>query len=613
MTGPEQTAPAPSDTELVDAARHGDSDAFAELWRRHSSAGRTVARSFSTEDAEDVVAEAYARVLSAVRSGGGPRTGFRPYLFTTIRNVAAAWGGSRVDVPIDDAATIEDPTSTEAAGLEALDRSLTARAFRSLPERWQEVLWYTEVERMAPASVAPLLGLTPNGTAALAYRAREGLRQAWIQAHIAESPAGSDCRWTTERLGAHSRGGLGKRETARVERHLTDCTRCTIVAAEAREVGSRLALILLPLLLGVSGAAAYTAAVRRGAAAAASALGATVAAAGPGTPVPVRPGRVRLGRRGSSRGSGVGSGAVGGVILAVAGVVVAAGVAGAVVLGPQLLGSPAREGTANAADSAPASTNPGRTAPPAAAPPAATPPPAAAAPGAAVAPADPDDAGGGANAEPSPATVPVTASVPAPSPAPTTSSPTRPPVPSEPVVPSTPPQTPIAPPVILSADTGTGDTAGLLAPVLTGTAEPGATVAILDHGAPLATTTADADGAWTSPELLLVSADYALSAQQTTADGKTSEPCAPLSGTVSAPSITASGAPGTVSLTVAGIPGASVQVWADRRPSSYTLTLDAAGEAAQVYGWTAGDHRIGAVYLFGARRGILADVPVTLP
>jgi hypothetical protein len=38
--------------------------------------------------------------------------------------------------------------------------------------------------------MAPLLGLTANSVAALAYRAREGLRQAYLQMHL--SGAGRD-------------------------------------------------------------------------------------------------------------------------------------------------------------------------------------------------------------------------------------------------------------------------------------------------------------------------------------------------------------------------------------------------------------------------------------
>ena len=42
-----------------------------------------------------------------------------------------------------------------------------------------------------------------------------------------------------------------RRDQARVEAHLAECTRCSIVASEAKEVSSRLALVLLPLALGV--------------------------------------------------------------------------------------------------------------------------------------------------------------------------------------------------------------------------------------------------------------------------------------------------------------------------------------------------------------------------
>ena len=55
-------------------------------------------------------------------------------------------------------------------------------ALAALPQRWQRVLWHTEVEGLSAAEIAPLLGLAPNAVAALAYRAREGLRQAYQRA-----------------------------------------------------------------------------------------------------------------------------------------------------------------------------------------------------------------------------------------------------------------------------------------------------------------------------------------------------------------------------------------------------------------------------------------------
>ena len=165
---------------------------------------------------------------------------------------------------MDDLDAVEDPATSDEATESALDRGLTHQAFRSLPSRWQEVLWYTEIEQMKPAEIAPLLGMKPTAVAQLAFRAREGLREAWIQAHLQSLADGSDCQWTVERLGAHARANLARRDQSKVDAHLAECTRCAIVAAEAKEVSSRLALVLLPLTLGITGSAAYLATLQGG-------------------------------------------------------------------------------------------------------------------------------------------------------------------------------------------------------------------------------------------------------------------------------------------------------------------------------------------------------------
>jgi hypothetical protein len=144
----------------------------------------------------------------------------------------------------------EDERIPDDPAAYALDRTLTARAFRSLPERWQTVLWYTEVEGMDPHEVAPLMGISANSVAALSYRAREGLRKAWLQAHINDATASGECQWTMSRLGEHTRDGLSARDAVRMTDHLETCAKCTIVSEEVEEVGSHLAMVMLPLLLG---------------------------------------------------------------------------------------------------------------------------------------------------------------------------------------------------------------------------------------------------------------------------------------------------------------------------------------------------------------------------
>ena len=180
-----------SDAELIASARTRDAGAFGTLYERHAGAALVVARQHtdSAADADDVVADAFTAVWNALQRGTGPTEAFRAYLFTVVRRVAAVRrDAGRRTQPTDDVAVLEagalpEPDAGEPA-LAGLERSLVAKAFASLPERWQAVLWHSEVEGLQPAQIAPLLGLTANSTAALAYRAREGLRQAYLQQHL---------------------------------------------------------------------------------------------------------------------------------------------------------------------------------------------------------------------------------------------------------------------------------------------------------------------------------------------------------------------------------------------------------------------------------------------
>jgi RNA polymerase sigma factor (sigma-70 family) len=173
-----------TDAELCDRVRDGDIAAFGELWTRHEKPGRAAAASItSTFDADDIVAESFVRILDAMRAGHGPTRAFRPYLYATIRSTAARWGRQRREIPIEHADTIEDDRFSEESNRIAIDRALSKDVLKTLPTRWQQALWYSEVEEMSATEIAPLLGMTPNAVAALTYRARDGLRKAWKLAH----------------------------------------------------------------------------------------------------------------------------------------------------------------------------------------------------------------------------------------------------------------------------------------------------------------------------------------------------------------------------------------------------------------------------------------------
>ncbi|GGP70232.1 sigma-70 family RNA polymerase sigma factor [Saccharothrix coeruleofusca] len=270
----------PSDAELISSVRNGDVKAYGQLYERHVGAAHNLARQLarSSAEADDLVSDAFAKVLDALRAGRGPDEAFRAYLLTALRHTA--YDKTRRDRRLELADDVTAVSGAEAVtsvpfrdtALAGLERSLAAKAFASLPERWQTVLWHTEIEGQTPAAVAPILGLTANGVSALAYRAREGLRQAYLQAHLAES--GSErCRATVGKLGAWTRGGLSKRETTQVEAHLDECVRCRSLAAELADVNGALRAVVAPLVLGL-GASGYLAATAGAAKAGTAALAA---------------------------------------------------------------------------------------------------------------------------------------------------------------------------------------------------------------------------------------------------------------------------------------------------------------------------------------------------
>ncbi|MQY04942.1 sigma-70 family RNA polymerase sigma factor [Actinomadura macrotermitis] len=265
-----------SDAALIARIRAGEHAAYGTLYERHLDAARGLARHLIGGDAaEDAVQETFAKILDVLQRGGGPQEGFRPYLLTSVRRtVYDRYRGEKRLHTTDEIEVFDPGVPFEDPALAGLERSMIVRAFRALPERWQAVLWHTEIEGARPAEVAPLLGLTANGVAALAYRAREGLRQAYLQMHLAEPdapigsgaavpPATDRCRPVLDKLGAYVRDGLARRDARSVERHLDDCARCKAIYAEIADVNGTLREGLGPLVLGAA-AAAYLAAAKGG-------------------------------------------------------------------------------------------------------------------------------------------------------------------------------------------------------------------------------------------------------------------------------------------------------------------------------------------------------------
>lgn len=250
-----------SDMALVNMVKGGDQDAFGELWRRHSGAIAAAARSFTGFDPEDVSQETFTRILRALQTGKGPNTAFRAYAIMTARNVAANMARNRGSEDITGASeetleALSEPQDDFAPQL--LEGSFTLSVFRSLPVRWQEALWYREVEDLPVQVFCTFLGMSENATSALLKRAREGFKQAWIAANLSPSSGlEPDCKWVIERLPRYIRGRSTAAVRKKLESHVSTCPRCAIVVEESESIHSRLALVLLPAFLGGPAGLAY--------------------------------------------------------------------------------------------------------------------------------------------------------------------------------------------------------------------------------------------------------------------------------------------------------------------------------------------------------------------
>ena len=253
--GQQDSTPAANDEPLLDAVRIGDRQAFGELYKRHCGAVFAVARlhTKSHAEAEDITSEAFTRVLALLKSGGGPRQFLRAYLVTAVSRLAADRANDlsrtqpqepREQGKLDRVQLFDDTVVRQ------VDSAVVARAYASLPERWQEVLWYLEIEGYRPRQVASVVGVQPNAVSALGKRAREGLRTAYMQQHVS-AQALEECGEYSAQLGAFVRGTLTPLKMKLMQDHLDSCERCVAEYLQLQDLGVGLRGWILPILAGL--------------------------------------------------------------------------------------------------------------------------------------------------------------------------------------------------------------------------------------------------------------------------------------------------------------------------------------------------------------------------
>ena len=245
------------DISLIAAARSGDQAAYTALYRGHVRRALHEARKVvnNPADAEDCVANAFASTFQAIRNGGGPQDTFRSYLMAATRNAALQMVRVKRYSSETATAVLDPPAHVDIyeIGMDPAVRS----AFDGLPTRWKEVLWKTEIEGVAARDIAGELAMSANSVAALAKRAREGFRKAYLTSAIGSDPH----PWAMERLDAYRSGRLEPRQRDLFELHLEHCHQCRNALAPMPISAASVGAILLvggvvPPAIGVGAAAA---------------------------------------------------------------------------------------------------------------------------------------------------------------------------------------------------------------------------------------------------------------------------------------------------------------------------------------------------------------------
>jgi len=228
-----------SDAELLRELRDGSRDAYTVLWERHIGAGLRYAHRMMPSHAEDLASEAFLAIYQQVTTNGGPDFAFRSYLKAVIRNKAIRW--RKESHRLDD--TVEADSVDFRDALTLVERESSAGellgAFQDLPERWQKVLWLSEVADVGRPEIAKELGIKPNAVSALHRRARSGLRLQWLTRQVPvllrddESHA---ARLLPRYLSEPEDADL----TAEITSHLEGCDMCSSILVALRTDARRL-------------------------------------------------------------------------------------------------------------------------------------------------------------------------------------------------------------------------------------------------------------------------------------------------------------------------------------------------------------------------------------
>lgn len=163
-----------TESEAIVAARAGDWDAVASLYRSHAEMVRRAAQAIvgSPHDAEDVAQAVFARLPAALRRYEPRDVAFASWLTRVARNAALDHVRARRQIPCESVRVTEPTDDT----FNAERRRALCEGLSELPTDQREVMYMHHVIGLSAEEIALRMGRSEGAVHGLHHRGRRMLR-----------------------------------------------------------------------------------------------------------------------------------------------------------------------------------------------------------------------------------------------------------------------------------------------------------------------------------------------------------------------------------------------------------------------------------------------------